>query len=46
MKNEEVKYNLDNKEDKNDIIFKIVLKKELEKLIFVLFSMNENIIDE
>ena len=26
MKSEEAKYNLDDKEDENDIIFKIVLK--------------------
>ena len=45
MKNEEVKYNLDNKEDENDIIFKIVLKEGIGKF-FVLFSINENIIDE
>ena len=45
MKSEEEKYNLDNKEDENDIIFKIVLKEGIGKF-FVLFSINENIIDE
>ena len=45
MKREEENYNLDNKEDENDIIFKIVLKEGIGKF-FVLFSINENIIDE
>ena len=45
MKSKEEKYNLDNKEDESDIIFKIVLKEGIGKF-FVLFSTNENIIDE
>jgi hypothetical protein len=45
MKSKEEKYNLDKKEDESDIIFKIVLKEGIGKF-FVLFSTNENIIDE
>ena len=45
MKSKEEKYNLDNKDDENDIIFKIVIKEGIGKF-FVLFSTNENLIDE
>ena len=33
MKREEEKYNLDNKEDENDIIFEIVLKEGIGKFL-------------
>lgn len=45
MKSEEEKYNLDNHEDDDDIIYKIVLKEGIGKF-FVLFSNKENLIDE